>query len=287
MDRLRKRGPRRLVVALAAAVGLGLAGQETSLPHRPDSVKFAAIGDAGTGDREQYEVGAEMARRRDRFAYDFVLMLGDNLYGRQRPQDFVRKFEQPYRPLLERGVAFYASLGNHDNPVNRFYSLWNMRGERYYTFARGSVRFFALDTNLLDRAQLAWLERSLTEAAEPWKICFFHHPLYSSGGEHGSAAELRPVLEPIFVRHGVDVVFSGHDHVYERIHPQRGVSYFVAGAGGKLRRGDLRKTALTAAGYDQDQSFMLVEVDGDRLSFEAVTRQGRVVDSGQVLRAAR
>lgn len=276
------RGPRRLVVVLAATIGLGLADQPAALPNRPDSVKFAAIGDMGTGDREQYEVGAEMARRREGFAYQFVLMLGDNLYGRQRPADLVRKFEQPYRALLDRGVLFFASLGNHDNPANRFYPRWNMEGERYYTFARGDVRFFALDTNVLDRAQLTWLERSLAATTERWKVCFFHHPLYSSAARHGSAARLRSALEPLLTRFGVDVVFSGHDHVYERIHPQRGVSYFVSGAGGKLRRGNLRSTGLTAAGYDRDRSFMLVEIDGDRLSFEAVSRLGQVVDRGAI-----
>jgi len=277
----------RIAVAVAASAWLGLVAQEVRLPNGPDSVKFAALGDMGTGDREQYEVGSEMARRRERFAYDFVLMLGDNLYGRQQPEDFVRKFEQPYRPLLDRGVTFYASLGNHDLPNNRFYAPWNMRGERYYTFTRGGVRFFALDTNLLDRQQLAWFERTLASSSERWKICFFHHPLYSSGAEHGSAVELRPVLEPLFSRYGVDVVFSGHDHIYERIRPQRGIAYFVSGAGGKIRRGDLRKTELTAAGYDQDQSFMLVEIDGDLLWFEAVTRRGQVVDSGVLRRPIR
>ncbi len=292
----------RAAVALLASVWLGVAADgaaslavrpsvqsaapETPLPNGRDSVKFAAIGDMGTGSREQYEVGAEMARRHDRFPYGFVLTLGDNLYGRQRPQDFVRKFEQPYRGLLDRGVTFHASLGNHDHPNNRFYPLWNMGGERYYTFTRGHVRFFALDTNALDRVQLAWLERELASATERWKVCFFHHPLYSSADRHGSAVDLRASLEPLFTRFGVDVVFSGHDHTYERIHPQRGISYFVSGAGGQLRRGDLRRTPLTAAGFDQDQSFMLVEIDGDLLSFAAISRRGRVVDEGELRRTA-
>ncbi|MGE3512518.1 MAG: metallophosphoesterase, partial [Vicinamibacterales bacterium] len=209
--------PALIVALLALSTWWSALAQELQLPNRPGTVKFAAIGDMGTGERPQYEVAAEMVRRRGEFPFDFVIMLGDNMYGRQRPADFVTKFERPYKPLLDNGVRFFASLGNHDLQSNRFYKLWNMNGERYYTFARGNVRFFALDTDYLDSAQLAWLEAELAAATEGWKICFFHHPLYSSAREHGSEIDLRTVLEPVLVKHRVNAVFSGHDHVYERL----------------------------------------------------------------------
>ena len=103
------------VVVVGGAVATG--ARRTALPARPDSLKFAAIGDTGTGDRAQYDVGEQMATARARFPFELVIMLGDNMYGRQQPQDFVTKFERPYAALLSAGVGFYASLGNHDNPA--------------------------------------------------------------------------------------------------------------------------------------------------------------------------
>jgi 3',5'-cyclic AMP phosphodiesterase CpdA len=212
-------------------------------------------------------------------------MLGDNIYGRQGSQDFVAKFQRPYSPLLVAGILFYASLGNHDDAnADRLYQAFNMDGQRYYTYSKKNARFFALDSNAMDPRQLAWLDNALQQSTERWKICFFHHPLYSSARRHGSEVELRVILEPLFVRHGVNVVFSGHDHTYERTRPQKGITYFVSGAAGALRRGDVRPSASTAAYFDQDHSFMLVEIDGDNLVFQARSRTGQTVDSGVIRR---
>jgi predicted MPP superfamily phosphohydrolase len=257
-----------------------------TLPNKPDSVKFLAMGDNGTGDRGQYDVAAQMNAAHALFAFDFAIMLGDNLYGSQRPADFVAKFERPYKPLLDGGVKFYAALGNHDEQTNRLYKPWNMGGERYYTYTKKNVRFFVLDSDYIDPKQLDWLTSQLKGSTEEWKIAYFHHPLYSSAGRHGSEVDLRLVLEPLFVKYGVNAVFSGHDHVYERIAPQKGIYYFVTGSAGQLRRGDLRKSALTAAGYDQDQAFMLVEIEKDVMSVQAVSRTGRTVDSATLPRLA-
>jgi 3',5'-cyclic AMP phosphodiesterase CpdA len=258
--------------------------QELTVPNRPGSLKFAAIGDNGTGQQPEYELAHQMDLWHQRFPFEMVIMLGDNMYGSQRAADFVLKFERPYGPLLDAGVKFYASLGNHDNQSNDTYPLFNMGGERYYTYARNNARFFVLDSDLLDPKQLAWIETALRESMDDWKICYFHHPLYSDGRTHGSQVDLRVVLEPLFVKYGVNVVFSGHDHVYERIKPQKGITYFVSGAGGQLRKGDVKPSEMTAAQYDQDRSFMLVEVTGDDLFFQAVSRLGATVDSGVIHR---
>jgi hypothetical protein len=108
--------------------------------------------------------------------------------------------------------------------------------------------------------------------------------LYSDGGTHDPSINIRVVLEPLFVASGVSVVFSGHDHIYERLTPQKGIAYFVEGAGGSLRKGDTRRSASTAKAFDEDQSFMLVEIDGDQLSFQTVSRTGLTVDSGTIRR---
>jgi len=258
--------------------------QDVSLPLKPGSVRFAAIGDMGTGEPAQYEIAQRMLEFHQKFPFTFVIMLGDNIYGGKTPAELAKKFEAPYKPLLDAGVQFYASLGNHDDTNERFYKLFNMNGERYHTFKKGNVHFFAIDSTYLDPKQLAWLEKELAAAGTDWKICYFHHPLYSSGAFHGSSTELRVVLEPLFLKYGVQVVFSGHEHVYERIKPQKGIYYFTEGASGELRAGNLRKTDLTAAGYDKDRSFVSVEISGDDLFFQAVSRTGVTVDSGTIHR---
>lgn len=273
------------VLALALAAGGWLAvpaAQELTLPVKPDSVRFAVIGDNGTGEPPQYEVGAQMAAFHQKFPFSFVIMMGDNLYGSERPQDFVTKFEAPYKLLLDAKVTFHASLGNHDDPNQRFYTPFNMSGKRYYTFKKGNARFFALDSVYMDPVQLAWLEGELKNSGSDWKIAYFHHPLYSSG-MHGSQTDLRALLEPLFLKYGVNVVFSGHEHFYQHIKPQKGIHYFVSGAAGQLRAGDIKPSPLTAVGFDSDRSFMLIEVAGNELSFQAISRTGKTVDKGTIL----
>ena len=278
---------RALVALTLLLIASRMAPAQTAaaaLPIKNDSVKFAVIGDNGTGERAEYDVGQQMAAARQRFPFDLVLMLGDNMYGRQAAEDFVTKFERPYAALLSQGVLFYASLGNHDNQTNRNYKPFNMKGERYFTFVKKNVRFFVLDTNQLDPQQRAWLDDALQRSSDEWRICYFHHPIYSDGGRHGSDVALRVTLEPLLVKHGVNVVFSGHDHVYERIKPQKGITYFISGSGGELRKGDVHPSSMTAAYFDQDQSFMLVEISGDELFFQAISRTGATVDAGTIRR---
>jgi predicted MPP superfamily phosphohydrolase len=272
-----------LITVICSLSWLTGSGQVTG-PVNADSLRFAVIGDNGTGEKAEHDVGAQMHAARTTFPFEFVIMLGDNLYGRQQTEDFVDKFEKPYASILAAGVPFYAALGNHDDPKNRFYKGFNMDGQRYYTFAKRDVRFVVFDTNRMDGTQLAWIEETLKNATEPWKICYFHHPLYSDAGRHGPDVEMRVMLEPLMVRYGVSAVFSGHEHVYERIKPQKGITYFVAGSGGQLRKGDLNPSNTMAAGFDQDQAFMLVEIVGNELRFQTISRTGRIVDSGVVLR---
>jgi 3',5'-cyclic AMP phosphodiesterase CpdA len=275
--------PRRLASAPAAQQ----ASSQVPLPNKPNTLHFAVIGDNGTGDTPEYEIGQQMLNWYNRFPFPLVVMMGDNIYGSDRPQDFVKKFEAPYKALLDKGVKFYASLGNHDSREQRYYKYFNMDGKLYYTFKapKEDVRFFALESTYMDPDQMKWIEQELKNAKEHWKIVFFHHPLYSSGRTHGSQLKLREALEPLFIQYTVTLVLNGHDHTYERIKPQNGIQYFVEGTSGQLRNGDLRKPSpLTAFGNDTDQTFMLMEVDGDTLTFNTISRQGSVIDSGVIAR---
>ena len=114
---------------------------------------------------------------------------------------------------------------------------------------------------------------------------YFHHSLYCSAGRHGSDVQLRDKLEPLFVAYNVSVVFTGHDHVYERTKPQKDIVYFVAGSGGKVAPGDLdRNSRITAKGFDAEQAFLIAEINKDEMAFNAVSRTGKVIDSGKITR---
>jgi len=268
-----------------APAGAAVKAPASVLPLTRDSVKFAVIGDTGTGGRAQYDVARRMVEAHSRFPFDFAIMLGDNLYGAENPSDFVDKFERPYRPLLDAGVKFYAALGNHDEPAQRFYKPFNMDGKRYYTFSKGNVEFYVLDSTYMSPAQVEWLQKELAASNARWKIAYMHHPLYSSGERHGSEIDLRVLIEPLFLKHGVDVVFAGHDHFYERLKPQKGIYYITQGGSAKLRRGNIRdNSALTAKGFDTDNSFIVVEIAGDNMFFETISRTGQTVDSGSIAR---
>jgi 3',5'-cyclic AMP phosphodiesterase CpdA len=268
-----------------------------ALPLKDGSIRFAVIGDSGRGDAAQHAVAAQMNAWRQRFPFEFVLMLGDNIYDSHTPQDYIDKFDAPYAALLDAGVTFHAALGNHDDPAEAFYEKFNMGGERYYTFRKSerridaltgaAARFFALDTRSLDPAQIAWLRDELADSGSTWKICFFHHPLYTSGRYRTWARGFRLILEPLLVEHDVDVVFSGHEHIYQRTELQSGIQYFVSGGAGSLRPGDGTPASYVARTFDTDYHFMLIEIDGDALHFQAISRTGATVDAGTLYKDGR
>jgi 3',5'-cyclic AMP phosphodiesterase CpdA len=265
-----------------------------TLPNDLRSIRFAVIGDSGRGSAEQYAIAEQMVAYRQRVRYDFVLMAGDNIYeGPATPEDYRLKFEEPYKALLDDGVKFFAVLGNHDDPEQVRYKPFHMDGHRYYTFTppvnllsklETRVRFFALDSTRLDSEQRQWLEQELDRSTADWKIVLMHYPLYSSGRYTLRARRQRLALERPFVIGGVDVTFSGHEHIYQRSHPQNGILHFITGGAGSLRVGDAKPSAAVAKSYDQDYHFLLVEVSDERLFFQAINRKGETIDAGSLRR---
>ena len=250
-------------------------------------VRFAVIGDWGTGCDEQAGLSKTMINTHAKSAFDFVLAAGDNIYPNGSGRYFGKKFEEPFSKLIDDKVNFYAVLGNHDIEDGRqdqvSYPLFNMSGKNYYTVSKGDglVDFFMLDTTDFHQAQAFWLENALKSSTAKWKIALYHHPLYSSGKKHGSDENLRRKIEPMFVKYGVKVAFAGHDHMYERTILQQGVQHFVTGAGGKMRRGGIKKdSGITAASFSEDNHFMVIEVDDKTVSFQAICERGNVVDNG-------
>lgn len=282
---------RRNLLALALLIFSGLAGGQNAtsapdlrLPLKSASVRFAVIGDNGTGDNHEMQIAQLMQRYWDLTHYNFVIMDGDNIYGGHSPKDFTQRFETPYKQLLDEHVNFYASLGNHDDPdIERNYKLFNMGGNRYYTFRKGDVQFFVLDSNYMDPKQLAWIDDKLKNSDAKWKIAYFHHPPFTSAKYHGPDVDLRQQLMPLFTKYGVNVVFSGHEHVYERIKPQDGIYFFVEGNSGELRYHNIREpNDLDVVGFDTDRAFMLVEIAGNDLFFQTLAASGQTIDSGDL-----
>ncbi len=150
--------------------------------------------------------------------------------------------------------------------------------------ASPGVRFFALDSNYMSREQLEWLDKELAASGSDWKIAFFHHPCIRQADGTDRRWTCATQVEPLFIKYGLNVVFAGHEHFYERLKPQKGIHYFTAGGSAKLRRGDIQKTAMTGVGFDTDNSYMLVEVAGDVMHFQTLSRTGRRIDSGSLTR---
>jgi len=254
-----------------------------------DKFKFIAIGDFGTGDDNQFEIAAQMLRDHKTSPLDFVLAVGDNIYPDGGGRHFEKKFARPYAGLIRDGVKFHAVLGNHDVRDGRGdqcqYPLFNMNGQCHYTIKKGDglAEFFMIDSTAFDMTQAGWLEGVLKESTAKWKIAVFHHPIYSSAEEHGSDVGLRGRIEPLLAQYGVNVVISGHDHTYERVKPQQGVQYFVTGAGGKVRPGDVNLgSPFRAMSYDRDNHYMQMVIEDQQINFQTIARSGAVIDRGAI-----
>jgi hypothetical protein len=248
-----------------------------AMPQIRGGTVFALIGDSGSGDDPQREVAqAMLAYFKDARRFPFVLMLGDNLYD----DDYEGEFSQPYKPLLDAGVKFYAALGNHDRDLEIHFKPFNMNDQDHYSFDEGNARFAVLNSNHpADPAQAKWLDGVYTGAGDKWRIAYFHHPLYSSGQHAAESRDvIRPALEPVLTKNHVDVVFSGHEHLYERIAPQQGIRYFVSGGGGR------NLYSVHGSPFDEvavsEHHFMVAEIAGDRLFYEAITPSRKVLDCG-------
>lgn len=252
-------------------------------------IKFAVLGDWGTGDSACAGIASQMVKTHAASALDFVIAAGDNIYPDGGGRHIIKKFEQPFSAFIKDRVNFYAVLGNHDVRDGRQdqcqYPNFNMGGKCYYTVKKGDglAEFFMLDSTDFTQNQASWVESSLRDSTAKWKIAVFHHPIYSSAEAHGSSTGLRKVLEPLFTRYGVKAVFSGHDHIYERTKLQQGIQYFVAGAGGKVRKeGVDLKSPFREVTYDEDNHFMTVEIDDQQIAFQAIARSGKIIDSGTI-----
>lgn len=297
---------RRHVVALAGldpcstyhyrVGGVGESSSRGSLRTAPVGedyrFRFAVVGDSGSGGKGQLAVAALLGCLEP----DLVLHTGDVVYPAGQERHYDRRFFAPYRNLIKT-VPVFPVLGNHDVMrgdgtafLENFHpTLESPRGtKRYYSFDWGNTHFIALDSELYhgDRGsdperQKDFLEQDLAASRKRWKVAFLHRSPYGSS-RHGGDGRVREDLEPLFARHAVDLVFSGHDHVYERTVPIRGVTYVVSGGGGRrlYPAGNGEFTASSVSAHHA----VLVRVSGRRLLLEAVEVGGKVVDRLELLK---
>jgi acid phosphatase type 7 len=269
------------------AGGSSATGCFCTAPAGDDSrFSFAVVGDSGSGGKGQLAVAALLKRLRP----DLVLHTGDVVYPAGQERHYDRRFFTPYRNLIKT-VPLFPVLGNHDVRkgngaafLENFHPPLGSPGstKRYYSFDWGNTHFVALDSELYhgDRGsnpeeQRDFLERDLATTRKHWRIVFLHRSPYGSS-RHGGDEKVREDLEPLFAKHGVDLVFSGHDHVYERTVPIRGVTYVVSGGGGR-RLYPAGRSARTVSSVSAHHA-VLVRVDGGNLSLKAVEAGGTHVD---------
>lgn len=255
----------------------------------PDRLRFAVIGDNGSGGRQAMAVAERMAETYQQHPFGLVALLGDISYYGNFADRYEEVFRRPMGPLLDAGVGFELAIGNHDaalrhsdEGIEEIEAELRLLGTPglYYTTTHGPADFFYLDSSVPgvfgagSSTQWEWLDDTLASSTSPWKVVALHHPLYSSG-RHGSTVGARERLEPTLARHHVDLVLAGHDHHYERTHPQQGITYVVSGGGCKTTA--VGRSRFTAAAVSV-LHFLLVDIDGDRLTATCVAVDGTVVD---------
>jgi hypothetical protein len=264
----------------------------------PAPLRFAVIGDFGTGDQNEADV-ADLVKS---WNPDLVITTGDNNYpdGAAETIDnnigqFYHQYIYPYQGAYGEGAdinRFFPSLGNHDwntvdgdgmpYPYLDYFKLPQRESgnERYYDFEWGPVHFFALDSDSREpdgvgrsSAQAAWLQSRLSESTAAWKIVYAHHPPYSSG-LHGSIEWMRWP----FAEWGATAYLAGHDHLYERLVIE-GFPYFINGLGG----GNIYFFKIPLEGsevrYSGDCGAILVEATEAYINFKFINRSGEVIDS--------
>jgi 3',5'-cyclic AMP phosphodiesterase CpdA len=246
----------------------------------PEPVRIVAFGDFGVGGTSQRQLGESVRAFEARYGADLLVTLGDNDYT-ESPTAFRANWAESFGWARQSGILVAGVLGNHDVRVEggRYQYATLGMPRRYYRLRRHSVELFLLDSNDIDQRQTAWLGRSLAASRAPWKLAIFHHPAFSCGNYRSHPKVVRRWV-PLFQRHRVKLVLSGHDHNYQRFAPRRGVRYVVHGGG------STRHYRLTAcpAGYPKrlrgrlEQGFVYLVARDRRLDGWAVTVGGRRTD---------
>jgi predicted phosphodiesterase len=255
---------------------VGLAPGETKF-------RFAVFGDT----RTNHQVHRVVIERVSKETIDFFLHTGDMVERGGKPEQWITYF-QIERPLMQK-APILPSIGNHDLGNRGYYikyfflDKWT-NGENYFVTDWGNVRLIAIDVTIVCESrcrQYRVVKAALEQAVAQNKlvVMFLHNPPYSSGS-HGSDMQLRGVVGSLAKQYGVELVVTGHDHNYERTKPQDGTTYIVSGSAGAPIR-PVNPQSFTAAARTEPH-YVLVDVDGDKMSIRAVNLRGEVFDSAAI-----
>ena len=213
------------------------------VPGTPKPMRVWVVGDSGTGRPKESRVHTSMIElvTSEKHPLDFYIHLGDMAYARGRDVEFQSRFFDIYEPTL-RNTVCWPTMGNHEgatsrgtNGVGPYYDAYVLptRGEAggvpsgteaYYSFDYGRAHFICLDSHDLDRrpagAMATWLWADLEQTKADWLIAYFHHPPYTKGSHDSDRekqlVEMRTYIMPILESGGIDLVLTGHSHIYER-----------------------------------------------------------------------
>jgi hypothetical protein len=242
---------------------------------------FAAYGDTRTNPLDHAQVVMGIAGSRPAF----VVHTGDLVGDGRNDKQWGPMFFGPAGPLMAR-TAVFTTPGNHERESANYYRYLGQGEAKWYSFDCSNAHFVMLNSCLPLEAgsdQYKWLEADLAATDKRWRIAAFHHPLYSSSS-HGSSHGIRRSIEPILAMYSVDLVFVGHDHVYERTYPVASafesvhpVTHVVTGGGGAPRykvAGD-----FFTASKMSTLNYCVVSIDGDVLRFDAYDGNGQKIDA--------
>lgn len=287
---------------------------------RPENTKglnrFAVLGDPGSGTVHQKKIAEQLIKTYENNPFASVILMGDNVYENGEPHLFEERLVKPYQKLFNEKVRFFPVLGNHDVHSNfGDQQLAYLGAPSFYSFKIGDqLECFALDTTAFTpgyekcytqnpslgqkktEVQLAWLESALAKSKAPSKMVIGHYPLYGSGdksekanwreklvNDAKAAQQMRQLLEPILAKYGVELYLAAHEHHYERSKPIQGIIHILTGAAGKLKE-IVNKTRAPHPRVKaiKQYHFMIFEVTDQGVTFQAINRNGKVLDSGLI-----
>jgi hypothetical protein len=252
----------------------------TSTPAqaRQDFLRFAVKGDWGSGLPAQAEVTDRMCEWRTQKGFTYVVTTGDNFYT---PDGLATasNYYDPERCLYTDSQHYWrAAWGNHDYHGQSTQEVLGSPLEpKYFSWRAGNVAFFAYDGTVVTPEQRAWLRREVCASTAPVKIIHGHQPPFSTG-RHGSNLTVRDFVHPVARDCGVQLVLTGHDHLYERSSPIDGVAYIVTGGGGQrlYKCGTPESWVILC---DSRYHFLYVEVNNAKITVHAVGIDGLVFDT--------
>jgi len=280
----------KIILLLFISFIVSFAQFSSASANDKSTVRFAVIGDYGSGKRAERDIALLVKG----WNPDFITTLGDN----NHPVGSAETIDRNIGQFFHEYISFYKGMYGSGATTNRFFPIpghrdWDTNklqpyldyftlpgNERYYDFTWGPVHFFMLDTDEREpdgatvfSTQGEWLRRKLAESTSPWNLIYAHHAPYLSRKMDGF-----PRMRWPFKDWGAHAVLSGFYHVYERLSIE-GIPYFINGVGGSSITGFGKINPNSQFRYNKDYGAMLVVASNSQITFRFINRKGKNIDS--------